>query len=362
MSDATTSANLNTHNIINNVQQIRYQYKFIKSVKYYDNINNTGKSILLIGETHQQFEENFNNFLDYFLEDLIQKNEKLGSCLDFFIEHMISNFKKNDSFSPTHLNIGRLINKLNVLRENGKNGFRVHYTDLRNVSSQKDFKSFNYFMIFLHYSYFHKGALSPNVWHEIYKVFRNCEVFLYICGVGPPSMRIVGKILYQNLLENICLKYDTSSLKFFDYIENLYILEKTNRRLNDNIIRKQLVEVDENYFNETDLFHFIQERYTFFFESHTIEMFFFHIGILYIDVYTICRMFRRFNYNKENSIHSRCDSDANNLKNIIVYGGRLHKENIDYFIQSYVLDNSFSPTFDYFDFNKKIHELSAQET
>ncbi len=47
--------------------------------------------------------------------------------------------------------------------------------------------------------------------------------------------------------------------------------------------------------------------------------------------------------------------------NRIVYGGRFHKENIDYFIQSYVLDNSFSPTFDYFDFNKKIYELSTQK-
>lgn len=360
MSHTTTNANLNTRNIINNVQQIRYKYKFIKSVKYYDNINNTGKSILLIGEVHQQFEENFNNFLDYFLKDLIQKNEKLGSCLDFFIEHMIFDFRKNEFSSPIHLNVGRLIEKLNVLREKGKNGFRVHYTDLRVVSSQKNFKSFNYFMLFLHKSFFHRGTLSPNVWYEIYEVFRHYQVFLYICGVGPLSVRITGKILYQNLLQKLCSKYDRSNLNFFDFIKNLYRLENYDQDINNNIIRKQLMQVDENYFHETDLFDFIQEKYAIF-KSYTIEMFFFHIGILYIDVYTICRMFRRFNYNK-NSIHSRCDSDANNLKNIIVYGGSLHKENIDYFIQSYILNNSLSLTFDYFNFNKKIQELSAQET
>jgi hypothetical protein len=80
--------------IIHNTKQNIYNLKFIKSVKYYDNINNTGKNILLIGESHQSFEENFNNFLYIFLEELIKKNETLGTCLDFFIEHMVSNFKK----------------------------------------------------------------------------------------------------------------------------------------------------------------------------------------------------------------------------------------------------------------------------
>lgn len=38
--------------IIHNTKQNIYNLKFIKSVKYHDNINNTGKNILLIGETH----------------------------------------------------------------------------------------------------------------------------------------------------------------------------------------------------------------------------------------------------------------------------------------------------------------------
>lgn len=134
-------------------------------------------------------------------------------------------------------------------------------------------------------------------------------------------------------------------------------MKKKNPIVNNNIIRKQLENVDHRYFNETDLVHFMKERYDFF-KDYTMMGFFLYIGILYTDIYTICRMFRRFNYNKVGSIHSRCDSESNNLKNIITYGGNLHKDNIDYFIQSYVLDNSFSPTFDYFNFNKKMNEMN----
>jgi len=348
---------------ITNMQDLTYRFKFIKSVKYFHDINETGKNILLIGETHEKYDKNFDNFVEDFLGELIRKNQKLGSCLDFFIEHMMYDLKKNIPFEYNiSMNMMRLYKKLDELRLNPVNGFRIHYDDLRYISLEKNnkYNSYNYFMVFLMNIglNYNENDLITNL---VINVFRNINVFLFICSVGTEEEKKNGEIYYYQLLDNIFYYNYPYNYPYWlkdellTHIFHLYQNE-VNGMSNPNIIRKQIDNIDTTYCNENDLVSFIKETFNSYLDEDNDKTFIEDITTFYIDIYTICRMFRKFNYNKEGSIHTRCNSDENNLKNIIVYAGNFHTSNINWFIQSYVLNDSISSHIDYFDFNKKIEE------
>lgn len=361
--------NFSINTPINNIQDLTYRFKFIKSVKYFHDINGsgngTGKNILLIGEFHEEYDPNFDKFVEDFLSELIQKNKELGSCLDFFIEHMMYNLKENMPLNyDIDMNMNRLYKKLDELRlDKNNNGFRVHYDDLRYIiiNENNKYNSYNYFMVFLMNIglYYNKNDLLTNY---IINTFRNIiNVFLFICSVGTEEEKENGKMNYYILLHNIfyiILPYNYPYWNNNELLVHIFYLFQNEIKgiSKPNIIRKQIDNIDTKYFNENDLVSFIKEKYNIYLDSDNDKTFIEDITSFYIDIYTISRMFRRFNYDKEGSIHTRCNSDENNLKNIIVYAGNFHTSNINWFIQSYVLKDSISSDIDYFDFNKKIEK------
>ena len=82
-----------------------------------------------------------------------------------------------------------------------------------------------------------------------------------------------------------------------------------------------------------------------------------------MDIYTICRMFRRFDEGNPKKRFSSCDNLENHLKNIVYYAGDGHIQNITRFIDTCILKDdvekakifteNFVPlNFPYFDYPK----------
>lgn len=123
-------------NIANNINNLKFENKFknILGVKYFPNINETGKNILLIGEQHIQI-KNKDNLLNFF-EDIIEKCQEREKCLDFFIEYSLK--YKNISYTYDNF-INSLINLLKKYDNNKDiNFFRLHYIDIRDSTFEKN--------------------------------------------------------------------------------------------------------------------------------------------------------------------------------------------------------------------------------
>ena len=73
--------------ITNNIDKIKLENKFenILGVKYFPNINETGKNILLIGEQHIKI-DNYEYLLKFF-NDIIEKCQEREKCLDFLLKN-----------------------------------------------------------------------------------------------------------------------------------------------------------------------------------------------------------------------------------------------------------------------------------
>ena len=122
--------------ITNNIDKIKLENKFknILGVKYFPNINETGKNILLIGEQHINI-DNYEYLLKFF-NDIIEKCQEREKCLDFFIEGPLICKKvvqANNGF------LSRLRNELKKYYNNVKyNLFRLHFIDIRLSASGKN--------------------------------------------------------------------------------------------------------------------------------------------------------------------------------------------------------------------------------
>lgn len=118
---------------------------------------------------------------------------------------------------------------------------------------------------------------------------------------------------------------------------------------NNNIIKRQMDNVNPKFFNRKELYEFSIDKFDYIKELFTHpKWYLLNICMLYTDIYTITRIFRDF----KNKGHL-CDKLSNTSQNIILYGGNSHIENIQEFIQNYVLNRTFPKDYDYFGLNQE---------
>ena len=109
-------------------------------------------------------------------------------------------------------------------------------------------------------------------------------------------------------------------------------LLQTNKRNLKKIrlkIIKQLDNIDTKYFDKTTLIYYFRNKLLEYYSNPDINIKGQSIRHSLMEVYTISRMFRKFEKKSYNFI---CDIDENSLKNILYYAGDEHIINIKSFI------------------------------
>ena len=366
-SSHTVSSHLTSYNNINqlilNVQNNQLRKIEENSIKtenldsciYYENIKNTGKNILLIGESH------INNVdvseITGFFASLI--NNRGNKCLDIFIEDARSDiplkiikrgqnltYKGDSSLSTDKIR--------KFLYEDKNDTVRKHYIDYR-LTFGYGFLNCVFYILANGYIRFHPE--------------QNFIVLLFLLNLKDEDGYMEGQDLIFTLLKNYDgnivpivvistfikdKKIDTLD-SFYDEIRQLNsegitsgtktqpqtstinqvqlqpwsmseTLEKIyNHRGYDNKINKQINNIDTEYFTRED---FLQ-----YYKNSIVE-----IRTFLLDIIAITRMFRKFNYAKNRV--PECNNEETSLKNIILYSGHLHTMEIQKFIDTVIFNNN----------------------
>ena len=359
----TSENSLKIGNIANNINNLKFEN--ILGIKYFPNINETGKNILLIGEQHMKIDNT--EYLLKFFTDIIEKCQERGKCLDFFIE---SNLKYKNIIYNNDIFITSLRNLLREYDNNKDiNFFRLHYIDIRDSTFGKNinfqYDSFiNLINIFIYINFEEHDFMFYTIMKNL---LDDVDIFNYFLGIGIPHNIEIGRrkylgfelniiitsfkeiINYQwtpTLKNNIELNIDTWWKKINEEIINF---NNNIPYVNNNIIKRQMDNVDGRFFNREDLYDFSIIKFNSIKERIIIpKTYLLYIFVLYTDIYTIPRLFRDF----ENKGHP-CDNLSNTYQNIILYEGNTHIKNIEVFIQNYVLHRTFPKNYNYFGLNQE---------
>lgn len=355
--------------IINQLQQIRTDN--LKTCIYYENIKNTGKNILLLGEIH--IITDVDPILNFF--NLLIKY-KGDNCLDFFLEDM-------RYLRETYITNPDSMNKIrSFFRDIDSYGVRKHYMNNRLVEGNHGLgflkTVYNFFAcIDIDYSI----GLNERYYLIIFLCNFKNELYIdeYIKGEEICFQILSNENLWKvnsdydnvidlnivNVMINFIQKFQIKDLESFykeieynidsidDKSEKLFFLDIYKYSYLDEKFSKQINEIDTTFFTINEFLMYFGRRIQ-------------HISfnIILFDILTIARMFRKFNYGK-NRIPI-CDSEEKSLKNIVLYNGDSHNLNIKNFIEEVILKNdrneiencrkineNYIPKFNYFNFFKK---------
>ena len=368
----------------------RIESHVILSCSYYKNIKNTNKNILFIGERHLTPDDD--TIIYSFLKNLIYLNYENKSCLNIFVEssyfpqepflepeefHTIDKQKANDEYrSEPHLG-----GFLSFLRRHSNyfhfKGTQFHSTDLRQYP--KGIKNRTLFLlqtvkITEHsklVSFFFRDDCDQKFISHIYNIILNqlqkldeLETFEEGSSIFKEELPVNISFVEFLIDKSKTLHGDNFLQHIYDESEK-YIQSKQSssnpdlKELLENIVQEQkedlkytkaVEKLDENFCTFEDIHDYMIKIYN-------------RPASMIMDIYTICRMFRRFDEDNQKKRFPSCDNLENHLKNIVYYAGNTHIRNIEGFIETCILKDDvkkakifshhFVPlNFPYFDYPK----------
>lgn len=366
----------------------RIESHVILSCSYYKNIKNTNKNILLIGERHLTPDDD--TIIYSFLKNLIYLNYENKSCLNIFVEsshfpeepfleakefRTIDRQKANKeyrseffiggflTFSRTHSNFFHF------------KGTQFHSTDLRHYP--RGIKNRTLFLLQIvkireHsklVSFFFRDDCDQNFISHMYNLILNQLRKLDKLETLEEELPISKEELPVNISFVEFLIDKNYTLRGDNFLQHIYeeskkyirskesssnpdlkeLLEKIVQEQKEDLKYTKAVEkLDENFCTFENINDYMTKIYT---ES----------AYMIIDIYTICRMFRRFDEGNPKKRFPSCDNLENHLKNIVYYAGDAHIQNIAGFIDTCILkddvkkakifSHNFVPlNFPYFDY------------
>ena len=357
--------------IINQLQQI--QTDNLRTCIYYENIKNTGKNILLLGERHMITDvQPITNFFDLLIQ------YKGDNCLDFFLEDNFRYLRDTHISNPDSINIIR-----EYFRRIDKYGVRKHFMNNRMGTEDVEFG----FLKTLHNIFSHN--LKINLYNSLFNKISDegkFHLFVFLCNLKDRKEYKDGeKLCFEILSDTDLISQPTESSnndsldKIIRFITGFQIkdLEGFYTGINENY--DSIQENDRSFFENINTYRYLDDKFSK--QINEIDTTFFTIEellnffrkcienqksflILLFDVFTIARMFRKFNFRKERIII--CDSEEKSLKNIVLYNGDSHNLNINDFIEEVILKNNrneinkcrkiyenYIPKFNYFNFFNK---------
>lgn len=326
-----------------------------KKIIYYKSVKFLGKNlnIILIGEEHSN---NHNNIVKYLNDNVLNQ----GPCIDIFLEQW-----DNHPYKPSaHLSGGgkesiyEIQNELYKLstannRLLRKLCFQVCKINL--AEQNVDIRHNTYW----YQSYIKVYDLISQLYNMPERV--PCDFERYVQGSYLLSYNITDKILIDFILNEM----DSVDEIKKTITDEITLIFKTNADIND-FLKLKVNLYFEKYFNLLDVFdHFktiiykqiskcyipnfiqlikdnldiwINRKYKIIFKSKLPHMY----AGLYMDIYTLARMFRTFDLDKRD-LENNC-TGYQYPSNIIFYGGYWHTENYKLFFEKLGM---IKPTYQY---------------
>ena len=161
--------------------------------------------------------------------------------------------------------------------------------------------------------------------------FNNKYYKMFVVSIKNFVQKAVGQKLKQKIDKNTLNEDDMTAVNrenYYKYLEekgsdrNSVENEIFNNKRFDLKFRKQIDNLDARYFKsdpkETIMLYYLQY----------IKM---SKQVYFYDIQTICRVFRKFDESKER--YSSCDQNDKSMRNVIIYSGNAHTQNINKFLQ-----------------------------
>ena len=355
-------------NQLSKIKQNSIHTKNLNSCVYYENINNTGKNILLIGEHH--LEDVDVSPIIHFFNSLIENKD--NQCLDIFIEDSRSHIPLKNSqkyiFGNYDYVIASTISEIREFIWNYKDdtrSLRKHYIDYR-ITFGYGFLNCVFYMI------------TQDVIDESSIFSNNIEkynILLFLLNLKNEDGYEQGeRLVFQKLKDSNNLNF--KKMKQQEKIEikefckfitdnNINTLDQFYNKINEinEDIRKPLLNrfyINKSYddkinkqINNIDTEYFTKEKLLEYYKNVNFEF-----NVTLFDIIAITRMFRKFDISKNRL--PPCNNETKSLKNIVLYGGQAHTDQIQTFIEKVILndggnykkiDTYFIPIrFNYFNF------------
>ena len=365
---------------------------YILSCSYYKIIKNTSKNILFIGERH--FTPDDDTIIYSFLKNLIYLNYENQSCLNIFVEssffpqkpflqleefHTINEQKANEKYNMD-TNIGGFLSFLRIHSNYFHfKGTQFHCTDLRHYL--KGIKSITLFLLRIDglniedpsklVKFFFRDDCDQNFISHMYNIIlhqlqtlNKLETLQEKLGISKEELP-VNISFVQFIIDKSKTLHGDNFLEHIYKESEKYIQSKESssnpelRELLENIVKEQkedlkytkaVEKLDESFCTFENINDYMLNN-----NNRPASMI--------MDIYTICRMFRRFDEGNPKKRFSSCDNLENHLKNIVYYAGDGHIQNITRFIDTCILKDdvekakifteNFVPlNFPYFDYPK----------
>ena len=352
----------------------KIESQVIRSCSYYKNIKNTNKNILFIGERHLTPDDD--TIIYSFLKNLIYLNYENKSCLNIFVEspffpqkpfleleefHTIDRQKANDEYRIESY----LGGFLSFLRGHSNyfhfNGTQFHSTDLRHYL--KGIKNRTLSLLQIDgvniddpselVSFFFRDHCNQNFILHMYNIILNqlrelneLETLQEELGISKEELPV--NISFVEFMIDKSDKFiidKSKTLHANNFLEHIYEESEKYIQSKESSSNPELTELLKNIVKEQkEDFKYtkaVEKLDTDFCTFEVISDYMIKVNdspaVLIMDIYTICRMFRRFDEGNPKKRFSSCDNLDNHLKNIVYYAGNAHIQNIAGFIEACIL-------------------------